>query len=241
MARRRIVLISDSHVTSGCQGEADFRAMLELLSGTDFDILFLGDIMDLWIAKDGYEDALQQWFMEWCKAEKSRRSIVFVEGNHEFFVADRYDGVIGTVRKNSFLDGALYCEHGHNILGRSLGFNRLFIAFCKSAFSSFILNVLPCGQRLALWVKRRFGSNGRTFFSGVPDDIVCAWAEHAAVQTGAKDIFIGHFHNARHFSLSNDVILKVLPAWKNNQEVMVFEPDSRRTVVCNWRELVSHF
>ncbi|MBO4345960.1 MAG: metallophosphoesterase [Victivallales bacterium] len=237
MAARRIVLVSDSHVTSGGQFEDDFRSMLEALSRTDHDVMFLGDIMDLWIGMDGYEDALQRWFVEWCKAESSRRKIVYIEGNHEFYVADRYNNVICTAIENRFQDNSLVAEHGHNILGNSIGFNRLFIAFCKSGFARLVLSALPCGQRLALWIKRKFGSNGRTFFSVLPNETLIAWAEGVAAKTGAKDIFIGHFHTAQEFELSDGVRFRVIPAWKNAQEVMLFDTASRNATICNWRTI----
>ncbi len=211
--------------------------MLEALSRTDYDVMFLGDIMDLWIGMDGYEDDLQRWFIEWCKAESPRRNIVYIEGNHEFYVADRYNKVICTVIKNRFLENSLLAEHGHNILGTFIGFNRLFIAFCKSGFARFTLSILPCGQRLALWIKRKFGSNGRTFFSALPNETLIAWAENAAAKTGAKDIFIGHFHTAQEFELTDGVRFRVLTAWKNAQEVTIFDPESRNTTICDWRQL----
>ena len=236
MASRSIVFVADAHVASGCPSEAEFRAMLEALSRTDYDLVFLGDIMDLWIGKDAYEDDLQRFFVAWCKHEKERRNIIYIEGNHEFFVANKYDGLIGTVKKGRFQDDILLAEHGHNI-GFPLSFNRLFIAICKSGFVSFLLDVLPCGQKLALWTKHKFGSNGRTFFSNLPNGRIQAWAERMSRKTEAKEIFIGHFHTFQEFNLLNGTRLTVLPAWKNNQAVMLFSPDTHNASICHWRNL----
>jgi len=236
MASRSIIIIADSHVTGGGNIEPDFREMMERIAQTDFDLLFLGDIMDLWIAKDGFEDDLQHWFVAWCLREKQKRSIVYVEGNHEFFVADRYDGVIGTVRKSRFQNDWLVAEHGHDIPIAKMGLNRLLIAFFKSRFASLALNVIPFGQKLVLFIKRCFGSNGRTLFSGLPDDIIRAWAEKRLSETACKEIFIGHFHCFREFDLPNDGKLRILPAWKNSQEVLIFDKDGTGHLR-NWRDI----
>ncbi len=239
MTSKSIVLISDAHVASGAPNEAEFKAMLENIAHTDFDLLFLGDIMDLWIAKDGYEDDLHRWFVAWCRREKEHRSIIYVEGNHEFFVVDRYDGDIGTVRKTRYQNDMLVAEHGHNILGRTIGFNRLFIAFCKSRFANFVLKIVPFGQKLVLWLKKSFGSNGRTLFNGLPDDILCSWANTVSAETACKNVFIGHFHSFREFDLPNGGKFRILPAWKIDQKVVLYEPDSHRAYLCDWRELSS--
>ncbi|MBQ7650300.1 MAG: metallophosphoesterase [Victivallales bacterium] len=237
MTSRGIVLIADAHVACGGTNEAEFRAMLEGIARTDFDLLFLGDIMDLWIAKDDYEDDLQRWFVVWCIREKDRRRIVYVEGNHEFFVTDKYDGVIGTVCKNRFMDDRLVAEHGHDVTLGKIGFNRRLIAFFKSRFSSLVLDAIPFGQKLVLLIKRCLGSNGRTFFSGLPDDILSAWAEKLSSSLACKDVFIGHFHNYQEFDLSNGAKFRILPAWKNSQEVLVLDYDSRNVRLCNWRSI----
>ena len=237
MTARNIVFISDAHVACGGPNEAEFKAMLNSLAASDYDIFFLGDIMDLWIGKKRYEDDLQRWFVDWCRRESEHRRIVYVEGNHEFFVADKYNGVIGTFLEKRFHDDVVAVEHGHNILGRTIGFNRLFIAFCKSGFSSFVLDVVPFGQKLVLWIKGMFGSNGRTLFDRLPDEILRTWAENVSVETGCKDVFIGHFHTRQELELSHGGSFRIIPAWKHNFEVMLYEPDSRNATIRNWREI----
>ena len=236
MASRSTVLIADAHVMCGGTHESEFRAMLEWLASTDFDLLFLGDIMDLWIAKEGYEDDLQRWFVDWCIREKARRRIVYVEGNHEFFVEDRYDGVIGTVRKSRFQNESLVAEHGHNISITIIGFNRLLIAFFKSRFSCLVLDVIPFGHKLVMFLKKCFGSNGRTFFSELPENAMRTWAEKLSSETACKEIFIGHFHNFQEFVLSNGATLRILPAWKNSQEVLILDNEGKVSLR-NWQNI----
>ncbi len=82
-----LAVLADVHAVEGEESERVLRNLLEQLSSTDDDVMFLGDIMDLWIGLPKYECKLQRDFLEWCRHEKSRRKIYFVEGNHEYYVA----------------------------------------------------------------------------------------------------------------------------------------------------------
>lgn len=233
-----MILIADAHEASASINEAEFKQMLEAISGTDMDVMFLGDIMDLWVAKDGYEDELQNWFKSWCVQEKERRRIIYVEGNHEFFVARRYNGVLGEFQEKRYVTAKALFEHGHNIQERPTGFNRLFIGLCKSWFANLVLSVMPCGRAFAQKVKKSFGSNGRVFPGRIPEDRVRLWAESTARKTGVSDLFIGHFHRLREMELPGGAVCHVLPPWKNKGEIMLFDEERRAVSTGVWRELL---
>ena len=78
-----IFLVADAHLEDGQELDGEFSAMLEALSRTDCDVIFLGDIMDLWIAKPRYEKGCHEAFIRWCREEAAKRKVFFVEGNHE--------------------------------------------------------------------------------------------------------------------------------------------------------------
>ena len=115
---KRWLMIADAHLT--CLGPEDefFRVLDDVsrLPG-DIGIIFLGDIFDLWIALRGYENGEHRRFLEWCRREKSNREVVFLEGNHEFFVAKKYADNFTYIGEDSFQDGLLQWLHGDRING----------------------------------------------------------------------------------------------------------------------------
>ena len=117
MKKRDILLITDSHLTEHCPERAVFRSLLEKISRSDYDVLFLGDIFDVWIGCSGYETSVHQEFMEWCSREKKKRNLWFIEGNHEFYISrNRSEYFTEVFQDHAFLDdGALFAAHGDRI------------------------------------------------------------------------------------------------------------------------------
>jgi hypothetical protein len=109
-------MIADAHLTCR-EPEDEFFRMLDGVSRlpADIGIIFLGDIFDLWIALRGYENDDHRRFLDWCRREKERRRIVFLEGNHEFFVAKTYSDAFSYSSEDSYEDGALQWLHGDRI------------------------------------------------------------------------------------------------------------------------------
>ena len=113
---KRWLMIADAHLTCR-EPEDEFFRMLDGVSRlpADIGIIFLGDIFDLWIALRGYENDDHRRFLDWCRREKERRRIVFLEGNHEFFVAKTYSDAFSYSSEDSYEDGALQWLHGDRI------------------------------------------------------------------------------------------------------------------------------
>ena len=120
MMKRDILLITDSHLTEHCPERAVFRFLLEKISTSDYDVLFLGDIFDVWIGCSGYETSVHREFMEWCLREKERRNVWLVEGNHEFFIKrNRLQYFTEVFPDEAVLDdGAFYAAHGDRVNDR---------------------------------------------------------------------------------------------------------------------------
>ena len=71
----KILIAADVHAGSpDCPYESFFQA-LESLAATDYDIIFLGDIFDLWIGIDRYETEWHRKFMDWCAVERKKRTV----------------------------------------------------------------------------------------------------------------------------------------------------------------------
>ncbi|MEJ2365241.1 MAG: hypothetical protein P8017_11290, partial [Deltaproteobacteria bacterium] len=99
-----LIFISDLHFDDGSAGEHNvptdaFKIFFEDIAGTadwltkegrvidEIKLVFLGDIFDLWVALPRYEDDAQRQFVAWCREQKKHRTIGFMEGNHEYYLA----------------------------------------------------------------------------------------------------------------------------------------------------------
>ena len=80
-------MIADAHIRRNQSDGGAFFDMLAALEGGPGDVVFIGDMLALWIALPRYENALHRAFLSWCRRQKAHRRIGFVEGNHEFFLA----------------------------------------------------------------------------------------------------------------------------------------------------------
>lgn len=235
------LLIADAHETQLSKTADEFKAMLDAISRTQLNVVFLGDIMDLWIAMTRYEDELQKYFTQWCSAESKRRQVIFTEGNHEFFIADRRHSNFTIAEKNVCHMDKMLFAHGDKVQEGCLGFNRVFLGICKSFFGRAVLALMPWGPAFAAKVKNAMGSNGRIYKIKVPVDKIKAWAEKMHKKTGAMDIFLGHFHDGAEIPLSHGAVCHVLQAWKNEHNVALFDPESRKFQFKHWQECLTQF
>ena len=86
----KIIFIADAHLVDAADSSDGFFEFLKKIGESEYQIVFLGDIFELWIAFDAYEEPIHRRFLEWCRTEKERRMVGFLEGNHEFYVAWRH-------------------------------------------------------------------------------------------------------------------------------------------------------
>ena len=231
-----IFVVADAHLEAGDSLDGEFREMLSHLSRTSHDVLFLGDIMDLWVGKERYEQGCHREFLQWCRSELPHRRIYFVEGNHEFFVAGNHaedftEAVAGTL----MLGRALF-QHGHAIQGNPFSFNRLFIPLCKSWFGNLVLTCMPFGCAFANLVKRMLGGrHGEPVF---PRTEVRNWAGRlVASDHTLATLVVGHFHKAGTLDVGS-ATCHALPAWKSTGEAALFNPDDNTLTCDNWRRLI---
>ena len=234
------VLIADSHVTPDTPLEATFFAMLDRIAQTDYDVIFLGDNLDIWIAAaPKYDNALHRRFLDWCKREKTRRRVVFVEGNHEFYVcrhhADCFSDCVETVFR---LPGISFI-HG-DAAHPAFSFHRFFRAFAKNWFGDTVMAIMPFGLRFAMFMKRLLahGALKKNIPSDyVPYDAVDRWAATEAAASGAKTVFMGHFHCGGHHELAN-IRYVILKAWKYTETIALLDERTTDFTVDAWENIL---
>jgi UDP-2,3-diacylglucosamine hydrolase len=233
-----VVIIADAHV-SRAQGNSDaFFEMLTALEQGAGDVVFLGDIFDLWIALPRYEDALHRRFLSWCQRQKIRRRVGFVEGNHEFFLARGHAAAFTWCTHQAWwqdAEGNLFC-HGDRI-------NRLdrnYLAFRKLIKNPIARNLicgLPLGPHLVHCVKEGMKDTNQAFRKTLPQEQLREFADRR-FQEGAVRIFMGHFHRGYHYRGAQGGDLYTLPAWHSNGWISVLPRDRCGLPQGPWQELL---
>jgi len=231
-------IISDAHVNEALGNHSAFFRMLRALEKSTEDIVFLGDIFDLWIALPRYERAIHYRFLSWCAAQKLRRRIGFIEGNHEYFLARHKGRFFSWCTNGAFWKdgcGNIFC-HGDQVnrLDRNyLWFRRVV----KNNLSQAALRWLPLGPGFVEQVKVRLKHTNPLFRRYLPKQQLEAFAK-ARFAEGARMIFVGHFHRAYHYSDQQGRTLYTVPSWFDNQTITRFDPDSGNVRHAEWSRLL---
>ena len=79
-----MIIITDAHVSKIKGNDASFLKMLEALEKNSQDLIFLGDIFDLWIALPRYEDDIHREFISWCREQKNIEPSVIWQATMNF-------------------------------------------------------------------------------------------------------------------------------------------------------------
>ncbi len=226
--RKPLILVADAHVSKARGNAPAFFRLLDALARFDDDLVFLGDIFDLWVALPRYENELHRRFLNWCRQQKQRRAIGFLEGNREFFLttshADAFSWCV-TGPWHQDQSENLFC-HGDQINRldwRYLSFHRL----SKNRLSRLLLHGLPLGPALAEHLKRRLKHTNPAFRRRLPIDQIEVFAE-ARFREGARTIFAGHFHRPYTYYSPGGGQLHALPAWMSSGCVSRYHPAERR-------------
>lgn len=217
-------MIADAHLTCRKPEDGFFR-MLDAAARLpgDVGIIFLGDVFDLWIALPGYENDEHRRFLDWCRREKEKRKIIFLEGNHEFFVAKAYRDAFTYTDENAYRDGVLQWLHGDRINKRDYAYAVLRFILRNPLTRGFLWLVGPTfGPSLARYVRERLRTTNQAHKRCFPEP--CALRYLASCPPDSI-VFAGHFHD-RATKTADGRILEVLPAYANASELAYYDPAS---------------
>ncbi|MCB1051602.1 MAG: metallophosphoesterase [Acidobacteria bacterium] len=206
---RDVILVSDAHVHPGFGNVKPFFSMLEGLAQRDCDVFFLGDIFELWIGIKRYEKSYHHQFLEWCRAEKARRQLGFIEGNHEFFVVERHRSAFSWSDCARYVDASrdLCLVHGDLVNPEDRAYLR-FRRLTKNPLMRELVRFLPFGPRLADRLKKKLKTTNQSFRIHFPESHIL----NALQQCAQSALIMGHFH--RPFSRNQDGgQVWVAPAW----------------------------
>ena len=215
-------MIADAHLVC-CEPEDEFFRMLDGVSRLpgDVGIIFLGDVFDLWIALRGYENADHRRFLDWCRREKANRRIVFLEGNHEFFVAKTYPDAFSYSGEDEFRDGNLLWLHGDRINKRDYAYTLLRFIL-RNVLTRWFLRIIgpTFGPSLAHYVRERLRTTNQAHKQYFPEAHAL---EFLASCPADSVVFAGHFHD-RLTKTVDGRTLEVLPAYANASELAFYDP-----------------
>ena len=219
---KRWLMIADAHLTCH-EPEDGFFRMLDVISRMpgDVGIVFLGDIFHLWIALRGYENEEHLRFLDWCRREKAKRQVVFLEGNHELFVAKNYQDAFSYCSEDSYQDGSLQWLHGDRINRKDHSYTVLRFILRNRLMRWILWGIGPSfGPTLAHYVLDRLRTMNKAHKRYFPE--TCA-LEYLSSCPPDSIVFSGHFHD-RLTKTSDGRILEVLPAYANAAELAYYDP-----------------
>ncbi len=232
-----MIIITDAHVSKIRGNHSTFFQMLASIERTDHDLIFLGDIFDLWIALPRYEEEIHKKFINWCRQQKHIRTIGYLEGNHEFYLASERIRTFAWCSGEAWYrdDAGLLLTHGDQINRKDRKY-LLFNKVIKSNIIKYILRYLPYGPDIASSVKRQLKKTNKKFRIQIPWDEIRFFAA-ARFAEGADTILVGHFHQESVLPNHESKKLYILPDWLSTQKVTVYEKTSQKLSVMHWKEL----
>ncbi len=231
-----MILIADAHVNIAAGTDRPFFRMLSVLEETAEDIIFMGDIFDLWIALPRFEQTIHARFIAWCRRQKARREIGYIEGNHEFFLAqEKGDAFTWATDRACRSDGrgTLFC-HGDRINRQDRNYLR-FRKLTKNSTVKQLLRILPAGPFWTEQIKKRLKHTNAAFRNRLPREEILHLLSTAQA-AGAVRVFCGHFHQEAFFR-QGGAVLHVLPDWCGTWKVTRLDPATGEVRHLHWQEL----
>jgi len=234
-----MIIITDAHIGQVARNQTVFFQMLQALEKTDQDVIFLGDIFDLWIAMPRYEEEMHARFSAWCRHQKTNRTIGFMEGNHEFFLADERAETFTWCSKNAWQrdnTGVLFV-HGDQINRK----DRMYLAFkklTKNKITKCLLRIIPGGPSLIGSIKAGLNQMNNKNRGSIPEDEIEFFAESRFAE-GIHTIFVGHFHCEYRYRNHKSKELCVLPDWLSTQKITLYQERPKKITTIHWQELKS--
>jgi UDP-2,3-diacylglucosamine hydrolase len=233
-----MIIVTDAHVSKARGNDTAFYKMLEAIESTEHDLIFLGDIFDLWIALPRYETDIHINFISWCREQKKKRTIGFLEGNHEYYLASQRAEAFTWCSNDAWWKddaGTLYV-HGDQINRQDKNYLR-FRKLSKNSISRYILRSLPFGPNVSDSLKKGLRKTSKEYRLQIPWDDIKFFADKRFAE-GVNTIFMGHFHQENSYRNQESKKIHLLPDWLGTQKVTLFQKNPLKISIRPWRELL---
>jgi len=233
-----MILISDAHISSNGEMTDHFFSMLNKISGTQHDVIFLGDIFELWIALPRYEQNVHRKFLEWCKIEKNNRSIGYIEGNHEFFLHESYSHCFTWSSTDFWHDDTskILFTHGDLVNKNDISYRR-FRKISKNYVSKKIAQHMPLAPLLVRHIKKKLTKTNKQR-GYLPEDTIKEFANETFCES-TTSIVVGHFHREFHYQKGKNDLYSV-PDWMATGKVTIYHESIKQLQSYHWSEITEH-
>jgi UDP-2,3-diacylglucosamine hydrolase len=226
-------LLGDAHLREGDPEVDAFVAFLETLPGSIGVLAVLGDLFSAWIGREELDRPHHRQVLEAFRRLRGRGCrLVYVEGNHDFFLRGRFAGDPFDLFAEVSLDlqaagRATHLGHG-DLVNRHDRQYRAWRAISKSRPFFAAFNLIPRRRRLALVerIESRLAETNREFRGGFPVAEAIAYAR-PRLGTGTEVLVFGHFHEERRIEVEEGgkrAVIYVLPAWRDGHRYLRLSP-----------------
>lgn len=233
-----MIIITDAHISKARGNHTAFFKMLAAIERTEHDLILLGDIFDLWIALPRYEEDLHIKFTAWCQEQKHRRTIGYLEGNHDFFLASQRAEAFTWCSNGAWRqdEAGILFVHGDQINRKDLKYLALR-KLTKNSMTKYILRYLPYGPDIAKSFKRGLKKTNKQFRIQIPLDEIKFFADNRFAE-GIDIGFVGHFHQEYCYQNRESKKLFVLPDWLATQKITLYQKNPKKITMMHWKELL---
>ena len=235
-----IALLGDAHLY---EGDHEVQAFLDFLAAFPADIdtlVILGDLFSAWIGRPELQRPHHQVVVEaLCRLRRRGRRILYIEGNHDFFLQRLFSGdpfdslaersldlTVGG-RQVHLAHGDLVNRRDHQYLAcRAVSKSRVFYS---------LFNLLPAARRhdIVERLERRMAKTNMAFRGGFPYD-ACELYARRKMAAGTEILVFGHFHEEIRVDYSDGKIhatAYVLPAWRSGHTYLRLSPGTEPAFV----------
>ena len=244
MSAHRTLIIADAHVSEANGNVESFFKLLEKLESIPGDIVFLGDVFDLWVGFRRYQAWFHRKFITWCKEQKAKRAIGLIEGNHEFFVEKNFGDAFSWCHPEGCVFKNLLLVHGDMINSRDHKYLR-FRRFTKNALAAVVVRILPWGVRITDGLKQKLKTTNMAYKTYLPEQEILLFArQQRALNSGSSEsktslsLVFGHFHIQKEWELGDGARVFSMPAWVDTGLVAAFDDsENSRPIYMNVKDL----
>jgi UDP-2,3-diacylglucosamine hydrolase len=228
-----IALLGDAHLREGDPEVGAFVTFLDALPGSASVLAILGDLFAAWL---GRADLVRPHHDQVVAALRRLGGrgvrVLYVEGNHDFFLNRLYGGdpfeTIAEVSLELEHEGKrLHLAHG-DLMNRHDRQYRAWRRLSKSRPFFAAFNLLPRATRLRLveGLERGMAATNMEFRGGFPVGECLAYAR-PRFRAGTDAIVFGHFHDERRLDITEGDrrgAVYVLPAWRDGHRYLRIAP-----------------
>lgn len=225
-----LAFVGDVHLDHGDPQLEPFLAWLDRLSASCADIVFIGDLFNLWLGDRRLEGAHQTAVVERLIAlRRAGVAVRYIEGNRDYRIAAAYAGVAF----DEVASEGLVCERGgtrvwaaHGDLANTTDRQyRLWRRVSRWGPAWRLFQLVPAGYRLWLAesIETRMRATNLEHKEHFPDAMVRRYAA-PALASGHALVALGHFHVERDLDTGGGRIV-VLPLWRDTRRFLRVRAD----------------